>query len=242
MKRRRLPENPLRGLEKLDAQTDRRRIRRAAEDDEFFRLLAAAADGPAFRGLPGEDRTVLYLVAVNTGFRVSELASLTAGSFDFSVEPASVTVDAAHAKNKRTTRQPLRSDVAAVVDEWLKNRLERVRMKNPPVLPIRKPSAEPLWPGTWTEKAAKMLRQDLGFSAGDVDRRSQNGTERKTPRRIRHVQYFDDQGHVLDFHALRHTFGTNLARCGVHPRTAQELMRHSDINLDDADLHPRSVA
>jgi integrase len=42
----------------------------------------------------------------------------------------------------------------------------------------------------------------------------------------------DDQGcGKLDFHALRHTFGTMLAASGVHPKTAQDLMRHSDINL-----------
>ncbi|MFC1763846.1 tyrosine-type recombinase/integrase [Planctomycetota bacterium] len=35
----------------------------------------------------------------------------------------------------------------------------------------------------------------------------------------------------LDFHALRHSFGSLLAAAGVHPKTAQELMRHSDINL-----------
>ena len=42
----------------------------------------------------------------------------------------------------------------------------------------------------------------------------------------------DDNGQgKLDFHALRHTFGSMLAASGVHPKTAQELMRHSDINL-----------
>ncbi|MHC4133319.1 MAG: tyrosine-type recombinase/integrase, partial [Planctomycetota bacterium] len=35
----------------------------------------------------------------------------------------------------------------------------------------------------------------------------------------------------LDFHSCRHTFGTLLAASGVHPKTAQDLMRHSDINL-----------
>jgi integrase len=35
----------------------------------------------------------------------------------------------------------------------------------------------------------------------------------------------------LDFQSLRHTFGSLLAASGVHPKTAQELMRHSDINL-----------
>ncbi len=42
----------------------------------------------------------------------------------------------------------------------------------------------------------------------------------------------DDLGSgKVDFHSLRHTFGTMLAASGVHPKTAQELMRHSDINL-----------
>ena len=35
----------------------------------------------------------------------------------------------------------------------------------------------------------------------------------------------------LDFHSLRHSFGSWLAASGVHPKVAQDLMRHSDINL-----------
>lgn len=35
----------------------------------------------------------------------------------------------------------------------------------------------------------------------------------------------------MDFHALRHTFISNLARAGVHPRNAQALARHSTIDL-----------
>ena len=36
---------------------------------------------------------------------------------------------------------------------------------------------------------------------------------------------------VLDFHCARHTTGSLLAAAGVHPKTAQDIMRHSDINL-----------
>jgi integrase/recombinase XerD len=36
---------------------------------------------------------------------------------------------------------------------------------------------------------------------------------------------------VVDFHALRGTFTTDLARAGVAPKTAQQLARHSDISL-----------
>lgn len=35
----------------------------------------------------------------------------------------------------------------------------------------------------------------------------------------------------VDFHCLRHTFGTTLARKGVHPKTLMGLMDHSDINM-----------
>ena len=45
------------------------------------------------------------------------------------------------------------------------------------------------------------------------------------------IQYEDSRGRFADFHALRHTFITNLANSGVHPSTAQHLARHSDINL-----------
>jgi integrase len=34
-------------------------------------------------------------------------------------------------------------------------------------------------------------------------------------------------GRVLDFHSLRHSFISNLARAGVSPRVAQALARHS---------------
>ncbi len=45
------------------------------------------------------------------------------------------------------------------------------------------------------------------------------------------LAYRDDAGRVSDFHSLRHTFISNLANAGVHPKLAQALARHSDINL-----------
>jgi len=56
---------------------------------------------------------------------------------------------------------------------------------------------------------ARMFRADIETSGIEID--SQRGT--------------------LDFHSLRHTFGTLLAASGVHPKTAQQLMRHGDINM-----------
>lgn len=45
------------------------------------------------------------------------------------------------------------------------------------------------------------------------------------------IPFVDAQGRRFDLHALRVTFGTNLSVAGVAPRTAMELMRHSDIKL-----------
>jgi len=41
------------------------------------------------------------------------------------------------------------------------------------------------------------------------------------------LAYRDSDGRYLDFHALRVTYGTALARAGVRLQVAQQLMRHS---------------
>ena len=45
------------------------------------------------------------------------------------------------------------------------------------------------------------------------------------------IPYMDELGRHVDFHALRHTFGTNLQIAGVSPRAIMDLMRHSDMRL-----------
>ena len=47
------------------------------------------------------------------------------------------------------------------------------------------------------------------------------------------ISYQDARGHFADFHSLRKTFGTNLAKAGVPSRVAMALMRHSDRRLTD---------
>jgi len=61
------------------------------------------------------------------------------------------------------------------------------------------------------------------------------------------ILFKDSQGRQADFHALRHTLATNLARAGIQPRVAMELMRHSDMRLTnktytDAALLPMAEA
>jgi hypothetical protein len=45
------------------------------------------------------------------------------------------------------------------------------------------------------------------------------------------IPYEDDRGRRADFHALRHTYGSRLAKAGIAPRVAMSLMRHTEMDL-----------
>jgi integrase len=45
------------------------------------------------------------------------------------------------------------------------------------------------------------------------------------------IEFINAKGFRADFHSLRHTLATNLARAGTAPRVAMEIMRHSDMRL-----------
>ncbi|MEE9369369.1 MAG: site-specific integrase [Pontiella sp.] len=45
------------------------------------------------------------------------------------------------------------------------------------------------------------------------------------------IEYQNARKERADFHSLRHTFCTRLARTGIAPQAAKELMRHSDIKM-----------
>jgi len=75
-----------------------------------------------------------------------------------------------------------------------------------------RPAKESVWPGPWAKNkhGGGMLKHDLE-AAG--------------------IPYVDENGLFADFHALRHTFITNMVKSGVNPKTAQSLARHSTIDL-----------
>ena len=45
------------------------------------------------------------------------------------------------------------------------------------------------------------------------------------------IEYKDDADRTVDFHALRHTYITNVVKGGASPKIAQALARHSKITL-----------
>jgi integrase/recombinase XerD len=147
----------LNALKPFNENIDRRRERRALSGEELGLLLAAAAAGEplvAYRGsrgdggrfpvlITGPQRAALYRLAMGTGFRAAELRSLTPESFHLDTEQPTVTVQAAYAKNRKTTVQPIRRDLAAALRPILSG-----RSPMQPVLPI-------------PHKTAKLLRHDL---------------------------------------------------------------------------------
>jgi integrase len=194
VKDRRSGVDPLTHLSRQNADVDVRHQRRALREESFHKVIEATGAGRPFRGLTGADRLVIYTLSANTGLRASELGSLTPGSFALDATPPTVTVQAGYSKHRREDVQPLRADVAQMMRQYIAGR----------------PAERPLWPGTWTEAGAEMVRFDLA-AAG--------------------IPYQDDAGRYFDFHALRGQFISFLAATGVHPKVAQVLARHSTITL-----------
>lgn len=190
-KDRRLPDNPLIGLAGQNVRLDRRHDRRTLSDGELARLLEATRGGPVVFGLSGEDRRALYLVALGTGLRASELASLTPASFD--LRERTVTVEASYSKRRRLDVLPLSAELVKHLQDWLADR----------------PKGEPCWRGRWKANAAEMVRVDL--ASAKIEYRTEDG--------------------VFDMHAMRHQFCTALAKANVPPTIAQQLARHSTIEL-----------
>ncbi len=126
-----------------NAETDRRKERRALSDDELDRLLAAARDGGEVEGMAGVDRAMLYLMAAGTGFRAGELRSLTPESFTLDGEPPTIRVKAAYSKNRKQADQRVARALAAMLRPWLEGKAAGQPVFNMP------------------ERTADMMRVDL---------------------------------------------------------------------------------
>ena len=162
----------------------------------------------------GIERALAYKVAVTTGLRRGELASLTIGQLDLDGDFPHVTLKAADEKNRQGNSIPLRRDVADELREWVASLSDRgagsanVLAFRPDTVPVELPASTRLL--NIPKAFCKILNRDLD-AAG-------------IPKR-------DDRGRTIDVHALRHTFGTMLSKAGVPPRVAQAAMRHSSIDL-----------
>ena len=234
VKNDRLVTNPFADIDAYDQVSDRRTERRAFTDEELSRLLDAARqrlllDASKIRRgsragefgaklkkrtrarleLEGDGRALLYLVAVTTGLRRSELSRLILADAELDAERKVLRLAAVHEKSRRGAEIPLRDDVAQQLAQILERRLSALRSES-------EARCEPIPVALPPDTALFHLPTHRTF---DND------------RKFAKIAKKDARGRVIDFHALRVTFGTNLARSGASMRVAQSALRHTDPKL-----------
>ena len=141
----RITINPFTRYPMYNAETDRRKVRRALTMDELLRLFHAAESGVFTKGLTGHQRNLIYRLAVSTGLRWNEIRSLSIASFSLSGTQPSVTLQAQHAKNKEAATQFFHRELADQLKAHYGTRSD----------------SEKAFPGMCKDKAAAMIRHDL---------------------------------------------------------------------------------
>ncbi len=138
--------NPVAGLKRLNTEVDNRHKRRALTPEEFGKLVdSARSSGKSIQCYDGETRARIYILSYMTGLRRAEIASLKPHSFDLNGEPATLTIDAACSKHRKTDVLPLHPELVQMLNEWL----------------IDLPVNEPLFPMLEKRRTWLMVKRDL---------------------------------------------------------------------------------
>jgi len=249
----RLTVNPFEDVPRANAKADQRRKRRALMETELDRLLRVARWRPlaefgreaiqkdvadvkgkrdtwkaaplTYGGLEaavtlgrerltenpefveeltqrGRERALVYRTLVLTGLRRGELASLTIGSLELDAPTPFAVLEAGDEKNGQGSDIPLRDDLVEELREWVADRRARFSGTDAEF------SKQPLF--SVPASLLRVLNRDL---------------------KVAGIPKTDERGRTVDVHAMRMTLATMLNKAGVAPRTAQEIMRHSDIRL-----------
>jgi integrase len=118
---KRLPSNPLAGIERLNTAVDVRHPRRALTAEEVAKLIESARSGGIrVQGYTGEQRARVYLMSFLTGLRRNELASLTRRSFSLDAAQPTIAVEARYSKHRRKDVLPLHPELVGMLRVWLK--------------------------------------------------------------------------------------------------------------------------
>ena len=214
VKKKRIASNPLKSLDVLSEKADRRKVRRVYSNDELLQLFEAAEIRPI--------ETIRYC---NRG--------VNKGKFSREVTEKALQDAVALGKYRRQIYSLAvqtglrRNEVKGLKWSDINFEEESIRIR----IEVGKAAREdfiPMHPDIYAEMLAfkpdNAKPSDLVFYRGLPDCLAFNRDLKRAglPKK-------DAEGRVLDFHGFRHTFGTNLAKAGVTPQYAKDLMRHSTI-------------
>ncbi len=161
--------------------------------------------------MDGYERALVYRLAFESGLRANEIRTLKVSSFDF--EHNTVTVVAGYSKHRREDVLSIRPDTAELLQDFFHTKVPAASAFNIP------------------SRTADMLRADLDEARQKWLREAGDSPVEYKRRQDSSFLLAESPEGIVDFHSSRHTTGSLLAAAGVHPKTAQEIMRHSDINL-----------
>lgn len=197
----RLDANPLSGkgtLKLLDEKLDKRRTRRAMSNDELAWLLAKSPP----------HRSIIYRVAYWTGLRRKELRHILVGDFDLKHRVIHVRADVS--KAKRDDFIPLRPALAEKLAELRAEQANSTDRMFPTLRSIR----------TFHSDCARARQAWIDEAPDDAE------CERREESEF--LLRYDAAGRHLDFHGMRMTLATHLAR-KVRPPVIQRILRHTDL-------------
>jgi site-specific recombinase XerD len=249
----RMTTNPAVRVSPLNERADRRLVRRSLSVNEARALIRHTAAGPFHHGCTGAERALVYRLALATGLRLNELRTLEATDFRLDGPQPTVTVQPKNEKARRGAVLPLNGNSGLARD------LADHFASRPAFL---LGNAEKHVFGHLPKNCAKMLRFDMERArkrqrVEQYIRLRRKGVDKAMART--RVDAAEDPDFLrsetslgrIDFHALRHTFGSWLAQSGVHPKVCQEMMRHANIEttmqlythtlLDDKDKAARAL-
>jgi len=207
----------LRGIKLLDEKQDRRKVRRSLTIDELERLIQAA-----------RHRTLQEFQKVNRGpnkgKQGAKLAPETEDKLRLIGLGRALTYKTAFLTGLR------RSELASITVKDVRLRAipqkivlqsQNEKNRNGSELPLRKDLAAEI---------ADYIKQK-GLAPEDPVFIVPNLKTLKRDLSLAGIQYEDESGRTVDFHALRTCFATHLSKAGIGPRTAQAALRHSSIEL-----------
>lgn len=215
----RAARNPFHRLHGVGRAADVRRERLPLTADQVQRLAAAAEQRPVQRyrekhpqaypetvakfALQGRHRGLLYLFSALTGLRSSECKGIRWADLELGDEHGA--------------------------DAWVTPRPATTKAKRRDPLPLDQRLATML--AAWREAEAKRTGK-VPAPAAPVFHVPKNLPEQlRKDAEWAGIPLVDEDGRRLDFHALRATYATMLARAGVPLQVARRMIRHVDPKL-----------